>query len=149
VVYVTARDPRVKAFVSQVGSMDSRAIMKSGPQQKHVHSQGTDRARGKIGYPGPGEKYGALNGAPVIEKLAGYAPIEDIGRCKNCAKLFIIAENEDLFDNKEHAILAHERASGIKKLVTIKGIKHYGIYREARRQAQKEAIAWFDEHLKK
>jgi len=31
-------------------------------------------------------------------------PIEDIGRCKNCAKLFIIAENEELFDNKDHAI---------------------------------------------
>jgi hypothetical protein len=45
-------------------------------------------------------------------------------------------------------MLAHERASGVKKLVTIKGIKHYGIYYEARGQAQKEAIAWFDEHLK-
>lgn len=85
---------------------------------------------------------------PVIEKFIGYAPIEDIGRCKNCAKLFIIAENEELFDNKDHAILAHERATGVKKLVTIKGIKHYGIYNEARDQAQKEAIAWFDEHLK-
>ena len=59
----------------------------------------------------------------------------------------IIAEKEELFDNKEHAILAHERATGVKKLVTIKGIKHYGIYNEARDQAQKEALAWFDEHL--
>ena len=89
-----------------------------------------------------------MAGQPVWEKLMQYAPIEDIGRCKNCAKLFIIAENEELFDNKEHAILAHERATGVKKLVTIKGIKHYGIYNEARDQAQKEAIAWFDEHLK-
>src|SRR5262249_2708753 len=84
----------------------------------------------------------------VWRPLLGYAPIEDIGRCKHCAKLFIIAENEELFDNKDHAILAHGRAAGVKKLVTIKGIKHYGIYREARDQAQKEAIAWFDEHLK-
>jgi hypothetical protein len=53
-----------------------------------------------------------------------------------------------LFDNKEHAILAYERATGMKKLVTIQGIKHYGIYNEARDQAQKEAIVWFDEHLK-
>jgi hypothetical protein len=28
-----------------------------------------------------------------------------------CAKLFIIAENEELFDNKDHAILARERAA--------------------------------------
>jgi uncharacterized protein len=84
----------------------------------------------------------------VIEKFVGYAPIEDIGRCEKCAKLFIIAENEELFDNKDHAILAHARATGVKKLVTIPGIKHYGIYYEARDRAQKEAIAWFDQNLK-
>jgi dienelactone hydrolase len=149
VVYVAARDPRVRAFVSQVGSMDSRWAINSAPLRKFTYGQGTARSRGKIGYPRPGEKFGSLSGAPVIEKLAGYAPIEDIGRCKNCAKLFIIAEKEELFDNKEHAILAHERATGVKKLVTIKGIKHYGIYKEARGQAQKAAIAWFDEHLKR
>lgn len=63
-------------------------------------------------------------------------------------QLFIIAEKEELFDNKDQAILAHERATGVKTLVTIKGIKPDGIYNEARDQAQKEAIAWFDEHLK-
>jgi outer membrane protein assembly factor BamB/dienelactone hydrolase len=147
VVYVAARDPRVKAFVSQVGSMDGRWVL--GPTLKdYTFSQAGARTHGQIGYPKPLEKFGPLTGAPVIEKFVGYAPIEDIGRCKDCAKLFIIAEKEELFDNKDHAILAHERARGVKKLVTIKGIKHYGIYNEARGQAQKEAIAWFDEHLK-
>jgi hypothetical protein len=42
---------------------------------------------------------------------------------------------------------AHEPATGTKKLVVIKGIKHYGVYNEALGQAQKEAISWFDEHL--
>ncbi len=148
VVYVAARDPRVKAFVSQVGSMDGRWVIKEPKLRDYTFSQGTARARGAIQYPKPGEKFGTLTGAPVIEKFIGYAPIEDIGRCKDCAKLFIIAENEELFDNKEHAILAHERATGTKKLVTIPGIKHYGIYNEARAQAQQEAVAWFDEHLK-
>jgi dienelactone hydrolase len=148
VVYVAARDPRVKAFVSQVGAMDSRWVL--GPALKeNTYSQAAARAHGQIGYPKPSEKYGTLTGAPVVEKLIGYAPVEDIGRCKDCAKLFLIAENEELFDNKDHAILAHARATGVKKLVTIKGIKHYGVYNEARDQAQKEAIAWFDEHLKR
>jgi uncharacterized protein len=147
VVYVAARDPRVKAFVSQVGSMDGRWVL--GPTlRKYTFDQGKARTHGTIGYPKPLEKFGSLTGAPVIEKFVGYAPIEDIGRCKNVAKLFIIAEKEELFDNKDHAILAHERATGVKKLVTIRNIKHYGIYYEARDQAQKEAIAWFDEHLK-
>jgi dienelactone hydrolase len=148
VVYVAARDPRVKAFVSQVGSMDARWVLSSPQLRNYTFSQGTARTRGQIGYPKPREKFGTLTGAPVIEKFMGYAPIEEIGRCKDCAKLFLIAEKEELFDNKDHAILAHERATGVKKLVTIKGIKHYGIYNEARQQAQREAIAWFDEHLK-
>ena len=149
VVYVAARDPRVKAFVSQVGAMDSRWAIANPAMRQYTFSQGTARTRGQIGYPKPLEKFGTLTGAPVIEKLATYAPIEDIGRCKDCAKLFIIAENEELFDNKQNAILAYERATGVKKLVIVKGIKHYGIYNEAREQAQREAIAWFDEHLKK
>ena len=148
VVYVAARDPRVKAFVSQVASLDGRWVL-NPTLRDSTFRQGTERTHGKIGYPQPGEKYGTLTGAPVVEKFIGYAPIEDIGRCKNCAKLFIIAEKEELFDNKEHAILAHERATGVKKLVTIKDIKHYGIYNEGRDQAQKEALAWFDEHLKR
>jgi uncharacterized protein len=148
VVYVAARDPRVKAFVSQVGSLDARWAIQSPQMRQYTFRQGMARARGETGYPKPGEKFGALTGMPVIEKLMGYAPIEDIGRCEKCAKLFIIAEKEELFDNKDHAILAYQRATGTKKLVTIKDIKHYGVYNEARDQVQKEAIAWFDAHLK-
>lgn len=149
VVYVAARDPRVKAFVSQVGSMDGRWVVNNPQMRSYTFSQATARARGQIEYPKPGEKFGTLTGAPVLEKFVGYAPIEDIGRCQHVAKLFIIAENEELFDNREHAILAHQRAAGIKKLATIKGIRHYGIYSEKRKEAQQLALDWFDEHLKK
>ena len=148
VVYVAARDPRVKAFVSQVGAMDSRWTIATTAARAHTFAQGTARARGQIGYPPPGSRFMNMKGQPVWEKLMQYAPIEDIGRCKDFAKLFIIAENEELFDNRANAILAYERAEGAKKLVTIPGIKHYGIYNEARDRAEKEAIAWFDEHLK-
>src|SRR5262249_27500414 len=119
VVYVAARDPRVKAFVSQVGSMDGRWVL-SPKLKDYTFSQAGARPRGQIGYPKPREKFGTLTGAPVLEKFVGYAPIEDIGRCKDCAKLFVIAENEELFDNKEHAIRAYDRATGVKKLVTVK-----------------------------
>lgn len=149
VVYVAARDPRIKAFVSQVGAMDSRWTIATPQARAHTFAQGAARTRGEIRYPPPGSRFNNMNGQPVWEKLMQYAPIEDIGRCGNCAKLFLIAENEELFDNRDHAILAHERATGVKKLVTIPGIKHYGIYNEARDRAEREAIAWFDEHLKK
>jgi hypothetical protein len=43
-------------------------------------------------------------------------------------------------------MINHQR--GATKLVTISNITHYGIYREARGQAQQLAVAWFDTHLK-
>jgi dienelactone hydrolase len=144
VVYVAAREPRVKALVSQVGALNSRFALED---RQLAFDQATARARGEIGYPKPFAKYKGLTGQPVWEKLMRYAPIEDIERCQKCAKLFIIAENEELFDNKNHAIAAHERATGVKKLVTIEGIKHYGIYREKRKEAQQLAVDWFTEHL--
>ncbi|MDG2129027.1 MAG: alpha/beta fold hydrolase [Fuerstiella sp.] len=148
VVYVAARDPRVKAFVSQVGSMDARWALEASPQlRQHVFQQSTARTRGEIGYPEPFAKFSGMTGQPVWEKLMRYAPIEDIGRCENCAKLFIIAENEELFDNKDHAIAAFERSNGVKKLVSVKGIKHYGIYAEKRKEAQQLATDWFKKHL--
>ena len=129
----------VKAFVSQVGSMDGRWVITNPQMCLITRSQGAGRTRGTVGYPQPSEKFGTLTGAPVLEKFIGYAPIEDIDRCAACAKLFIIAENEELFDNKDHAILAYERASGVKKLITIPGIKHYGIYNEARETRLKKS----------
>jgi dienelactone hydrolase len=148
VVYAAARDARIKAFVSQVGAMDARWSIRDPALRATTFKQGTSRTRGELDYPLPGAKWGSLTGVPIMEKLMRYAPVEDIGRCENCAKLFIIAENEELFDNKDHAILAHQRATGVKKLVTVKGIKHYGIYNEKRKEAQQLALDWFNQHLK-
>lgn len=148
VVYVAARDPRVKATVSQVPGMDSRFVMLGGGR-KQTLDEATRRTRGELGYPEPGAvAVGNLRGAPVRERLMNYAPAEDADKAPGCAMLFIIAEKEELFDNRDHGVKAHERAKGPKKLVTIPKITHYGIYREAREPAQKLAIEWFDAHLK-
>jgi hypothetical protein len=40
--------------------------------------------------------------------LARYAPVDDAARVK-AAVLFIVAEKEELFDNKDHAKLAYDR----------------------------------------
>lgn len=148
VVYVAARDPRVKATVSQVPGMDSRFVL-LGAGRKQTLEEATKRSRGEVGYPEPGKvAVGNLRGAPIRERLMNYAPAEDADKAPNCAMLFIIAEKEELFNNRDHAVKAHERAKGPKKLVTIPNITHYGIYREGREQAVKLAIEWFDAHLK-
>ena len=149
VVYAAARDPRVKATVSQVPALDGRWSTRTPEGRRAVYGQATGRARGKISYPEPGVRaVGNLKGAPIMEKMALYAPVEDVTKAPKCAMLFILAGNEELFDNKEHGVLAHQRARGPKKIVTIEEITHYGIYGVARDRAEKLAVEWFDEHLK-
>jgi dienelactone hydrolase len=150
VVYVAARDPRVKATVSQVPALDSRPMVLTGSEQEKTFAEAAARTHGELGYPPPGARViGNLRGAPLREKLMQYAPVEDVARAPNCAMLFVLAEDEELFDNKDHGLKAHARALGPKKLVIVPKIKHYGIYMEARKQAQQLAIDWYDEHLKK
>jgi uncharacterized protein len=157
VVYVAARDPRIKAIVSQVAALDSRPKAMTtlagseADQLKLAYDEATKRARGELGYPPPRQMrvIGNLIGAPIRDKLLLYSPVEDAARLKNCAALFIDAEKEELFDIKDHAKLAYDRAPQPKKYALLPAITHYGIYREERERAIKLAIEWFDQHLKK
>lgn len=151
VFFVAAREPRVKALVSQVGAFDSRWVIADEQNRKLTYDEATKRARGELGYPEPRAKaVGNLIGAPIRDKLIHYLPSEEAAKVKDCAALFIVAEKEELFDNKDHAKLAYERMPGMKKkYVSVPNITHYGIYREERQQAIKLAIEWFDQYLKK
>ena len=148
VLYAAAHDHRVKAVFSQVGGMDSRFVAASEAARARTLQEATQRTRGELPYPEPGAiEVGALRGAPIRDKLMHYAPVELARQASHAALMFVIAENEELFDNRDHAIKAHAAATGVKKLVTIPSIKHYGIYREARERAQQLAVEWFDAHL--
>lgn len=150
VVYAAAKDHRVKAIVAQVPALDSRLVIATPQAKAETFNEATQRARGQIGYPPPGQRVvGNLKGAPIREKMMRYAPVELASEAPQCAMLFIIAEKEELFDNKDHAIKAFDLAVGPKKLITIPGITHYGVYLQARKRCQQEALSWFDEHLKK
>jgi uncharacterized protein len=146
VVYAAARDRRVKAVHSQVASFDPRAVGAGSIG----FEEATRRARGELGYPAPGTRViPGLRGAPIRDRFVSYAPVDDINLAPDCAFQFVIAENEELFDNRTQAIKAFEAFRGAKKnLVTIPGIRHYGIYTQARQQAQQLAIQWFEAHLK-
>jgi hypothetical protein len=151
VFYVAARDQRVKAVVSQVGAFDSRWVVADAEQLKTTYDEATRRSRGELGYPEPRARVvGNLIGAPIRDKLLHYAPVEEAAKVKDCAALFVVAEKEELFDNKDHAKLAYDRMPGAKKkYVSVPNITHYGIYREQRQQAINMAIEWFDQYLKK
>lgn len=148
VVYVAARDPRIKCLVAQVPALDSRWVG-AGPQRAVTLGEATRMARGELGYPEPGAVViGSLHGAPIRARMLDYAPVEDVARAPQCAMLFVVAEKEELFRNQDHAGRAFERAKGPKKYVVLPGITHYGVYREARARATALEIEWLNEHLK-
>ena len=151
VFYVAARDPRVKAIVSQVGAFDSRWVAADKTQLDQTNKEATARSRGELGYPPPRARVvGNLIGAPIRDKLLQYAPVEEAPKVKDCAVLFIVAEKEELFDNRDHARAAYDRMPGTKKkYVVIPNITHYGVYMQERGNAIKMAIDWFDQYLKK
>jgi hypothetical protein len=147
---VAARDPRIKAIVSQVAYFGQPRAKYTPDALARAQSDATRRARGEIGYPPPGAReLGNLRGAPVRESFLLYAPIDDIHAIKGCAMLIIDAEKEELFDTREHGELAFNRAAEPKKRVVIPGITHYGIYSVARDQSIGLAIEWMDLHLKR
>ncbi|MBY0589072.1 alpha/beta fold hydrolase [bacterium] len=149
VVYAAAKDHRVKAIVAQVPALDSRLVIATPEGRAETFRDATARARGELEYPPPGQRVvGNLKGAPIREKMMRYAPVELASEAPQCAMLFIIAGKEELFDNKDHALKAFDLAVGPKKVITIPGITHYGVYLQARKRCQQEAVAWFNEHLK-
>jgi dienelactone hydrolase len=149
VVWAAARDERVRATHSQVPALDGRWVVGNDAERRRTYAEATRRARGEIGYPPPGATaIGKLKGVPIRARFMDYAPVEDIQRAPHCAMQFVIAEKEELVDNREHGIKAYERARGPKNLATIPKITHYGIYLEARERAQKLAVEWFDKYLK-
>lgn len=147
VVLVASQDARVRALVSQVGGFQSDWVMSPGARGTTLR-EATQRTHGEIGYPEPRSRaVGQLIGAPIRDKLARHAPLDAATRLRTPA-LFIVAEGEELFDNRLNAQAAFDAMPGEhKRYVAIPGIRHYGIYREAREQTLQLAIEWFDQHL--
>jgi dienelactone hydrolase len=148
VIHVAAHDPRVKALVAQVPSIPSRPPGGvQGPAAAAAYHQAARLARGEARYPEPGAQVvGALVGAPIGDKLLRWTPGDD-APFVTAPSLFVLAENEELFDNRPNGVLASQKVKGPSKLVSLPGIKHYGVYGEKREEAVNLAISWFREHL--
>jgi uncharacterized protein len=150
VVSVAELDPRVKALHSQVPSLDGRWTL--SPQERATtEKEAGERARGELGYPPPrANTVQRLIGAPIRFQFAAWFPVEYVDRVPAVAMQFVVAEKEELMDNKDNGLLAYQRAKGPKNLVTIPEITHYGVYMvpSARQKARDLAIVWFDRYLK-
>ncbi len=145
VVYVAAKDNRVRCIVSQVPSMDGSWVNRFFDPRKMA----TERARGEIDpVPQGVNAVPGLQGTPYLSRIAQYRPVEAASTLK-IPVLIIAAEKEKLMDNREHGekvynIVVRNRVPA--KYETIPGT-HFEIYSTYRNRAIASAIAWFDKYL--
>jgi dienelactone hydrolase len=160
VVDVAAREPRVKALVSEVTRADTRPYKPYEPDPAKVIAQANAAASrlatGQAPYPAERARApqaqgsaqgGDLVGAPVGNKLMRWAPVEQANQVTAPA-LFVLAQNEELFSNTNNGQLACERVQGPRKMVMLPKITHYGVYGPEQTRAITAAIDWFDRYLK-
>ena len=144
VVYVAAFDKRVKCIVSQVPSMNGGWVNLYYQPSKLA----TQRARGEIDpVPQNVNKIGRLKGTPFLSRIAKYHPVEFANHLK-IPILIIVAEKEELMDNKLHGERVYNIVKGIvpAKYEVFSGT-HFEIYGKGRKQSIKMAITWFAKHL--
>jgi hypothetical protein len=147
VIWNAAHDDRPKAVVSQVGGMGV-----AWPEMAAVaEKRQTDIARGDMEpIPQAIDKTGELRGTPNFAHMIRYDAVSVAHRVK-VPTLLIDAENEELFDRRDHGGRVYEilRALGAApvRYVVMPGITHYGIYREGFEQSTDLALEWFDLHL--
>ena len=148
VIWNAAHDDRAKAVVSQVGGMGV-----AWPEMEAVAAKRqTDIARGDMEpIPQAIDKTGELRGTPNFAHMIRYDAVEVAHRV-DVPTLLIDAENEELFDRRDHGGRVFEilRAQGSVPVrhVVMPGISHYGVYREGFEESTDLALEWFDLHLK-
>ena len=145
VVSVSAQDGRVKSIVIQVASLHHRWIAR-----EKVKRQAMARARSAMDQlPPDTDRLKGLKGTPNYVRMAASHPIDLADRLR-IPVLIIDAENEELFNTKEHGKALHGL---LKNRVPVRYEvvpgTHYDIYTKSREPATRMAIEWFDQYLKK
>lgn len=144
-----ANDQRIKALVTQIGTVNNAANFEKLPD-KLVTTLETQRARGEIApYPGPESTSGGLKGYPDLIALKQYDPAAYWNKL-TIPTLIIDAAKEELFDPKVNGHALHESLKGRlpTRYLLIPG-KHYDVYRgEGYDTAFKAAQSWFVKYLK-
>ncbi len=152
VTWVAGNDPRVKCVAVQVPGMGGAR----GPAAtKYAYDLATKQARGETG-PVPIET-GKLTGAMATYAQMRVNPVKSVAfnALEAAAKitapaLFILAENEELSSNANveavHKSLLERHVPA--SLHVIKGITHYGVYKEGFDEATRVELEWFETHLR-
>ena len=154
VIWTAAHDPRVKCVVSQVPGMGvfkyREAWIKKAHQLMIAQARGeTEPVPIKDGAPG-GKMSAYSHMRHNHAKNIGYNPIDAADRLK-VPTLIIDAEKEELMDRSENGgkvakILQFRGVNSEYKV--LKGIGHYGVYREKFGECIDLATNWFAKNMR-
>ena len=82
------------------------------------------------------------------QMVAEYRPFHYLKNVGDRPVLLIVAEKEELINNRDNAYAAIEALTGPKKLIEIPAITHFEMYiNEAFETGSNAAAKWFREHL--
>lgn len=152
VTWVAGNDPRVKCVVAQVPGLGpartpaaQNAMYQLHIKQARAEAEPVPFETGKLG--GKLAQYDQMRVNPA--KNIGYDTIDAAAKIKAPA-LFVVAENEELSNNDAVKRIHDQiKARGVPTdYAVIKGITHYGVYREGFDEATRIELAWFEKHLK-
>jgi len=144
VVYVAARDPRVKCIVSQVPSMSGKWVYQYFKPEKMA----IERARGEIEPVPQGEnKIAGLNGTPHLSRIADYSPVS-LSRQIKIPVFIIVASKDELIDNREHGqkVYTIVKKNAPAQYKVFNGT-HFEIYSSGKAWAIQSALQWYNQHL--
>lgn len=151
VITCAALDARVKVGVCQVPAIAG----KNTPQQA-VKLQGAmlqdaiQRARtGQGGEFETGFTQRRMVDLETQQAAFEYRPFHYVEEVPETVPiLFIVAEKDELINNRDNAYAASEALKGETKVIEIPGITHFEVYRnEPFEQSSKAAVEWFTKHL--
>lgn len=152
VTWTAGNDPRVKCTAAQVPGMGA-------PRTPQVIARTFDylsrQARGEVEsvpfetgkMTGKMATYTQMRVNPT--KGLGFSPTEAAEKI-TAPIIYIVAEDEELSSNANvEVVVAALTKRGVPSAYhVIRGITHYGIYREGFEEATKLELDWFDRHLK-
>jgi uncharacterized protein len=150
VVVTAALDARVKAVVGQVPAISGK---NAPPGPVPLTGKALDDAikRARSGQGGEYETGFSTRRMVDLETqhaVAEYRPFRYVKEIGARPVLFVVAEKEELFNNRDSAYAAAELLPGPKKVVSVPGITHFEIYiGEAFEISSNAAADWFREHL--
>jgi len=151
--WTAAHDDRVKCVAAQVPGMGVMGGLWYGLGM----IRGTQQARGepidgKIEpIPQTIDAVPGLHGTPHSAKMTQY-DVTKVAHLIDVPTLIIDAEHEELMNRLEHGKAVYDIIKQKGNVPTeyhvMKGITHYGIYREAYKESSDLILEWFDKHLK-